>query len=272
MRAEIQQDPYLREGFELVVDGTPQSHVDLGDPTHLFYEYVRRMGHVVDLLPDGPITALHLGAGALTLPRYIAATRPGSRQQVLELEPDLVELVRRELPLPKEASIRIRYGDARESLGKLPDGLKGKVDVLVVDVFSGARTPAHVTSTEFYRECAAFLRLGGVLLVNAADGAGARFARSQANTLRVVFPDVAVLAESSVLRGRRFGNFVLVASNTPLPTEWLPRLLAGGPFPASMLHGSELRDWIADAPVVTDHTAVPSPNPARDVFQLRSRE
>ena len=269
--AEIRADRFVPGAFELVVDGTPQSHVNLDDPSELFFEYIRRMGHVIDQLgmPGEPITALHLGAGALTIPRYIEATRPGSRQQVLELEPQLVELVRRELPLPRGASIRVRYGDARETLGKLPAGLNGTVDVLVVDVFGGARIPAHVTSVEFYRECAQFLAPAGVLLVNVADGSGAAFARSQGATLDLVFEDLAVLAEPQVLRGRRFGNFVLVASRSPLPLEWMPRLLARGPHPATLVHGRELRDWIAGAPVVTDQTALPSPPPNRSVFQLR---
>ena len=279
MHAEIRADRWVPGAFELVVDGTPQSHVNLDNPSELFFEYIARMGHVIDQLklPGEPLTALHLGAGALTIPRYIEATRPGSRQQVLELEPELVELVRRELPLPRGASIRVRYGDARATLAKLPAGLKGAVDVLVVDVFGGARIPAHVTSVEFYRECAAFLAPDGVLLVNVADGSGAAFARGQAATLAMVFPDpstgsgqrLAVLAESQVLRGRRYGNFVLVASPAPLPLEWMPRLLAGGPHPATLVHDRELRDWIAGAPVVTDATAVPSPPPNRSVFQLR---
>lgn len=271
LHAEIRADRWVPGAFELIVDGTPQSHVNLENPADLFFEYVSRMGHVIDLLkqPGEPLTALHLGAGALTIPRYIEATRPGSRQQVLELEPELVELVRRELPLPRGASIRVRYGDARATLAKLPAGLRGAVDVLVVDVFGGARIPAHVTSVEFYRECAAFLAPEGVLLVNVADGSGAAFARGQAATLEMVFDDVAVLAESQVLRGRRFGNFVLVASHSPLPLEWMPRLLAGGPHPATLAHGRELRNWIAGAPVVTDATARPSPPPNRSVFQLR---
>src|SRR3954454_9206091 len=198
-------------GWELVVDGTPQSHVDLDDPTHLHFEYIARMGAVIDRLrmPGQPLTAVHLGAGALTIPRYVEATRPGSRQQVIELEPALVELVREELPLPRGASIRIRYGDAREVLGRLPTGLRAAADLLVVDIFGGDRIPAHVTSLEFYRECGAFLAPGGVLLVNVADGVGAAFARGQAATLVTAFADVAVVAESQVLRGRRFGNFVL---------------------------------------------------------------
>jgi spermidine synthase len=163
----------------------------------------------------------------------------------------------------------VRYGDARATLAKLPAGLKGAVDVLVVDVFGGARIPAHVTSVEFYQECAAFLAADGVLLVNVADGSGAAFARGQAATLAMVFDDVAVLAEPQVLRGRRFGNFVLVASHSPLPLEWMPRLLASGPHPATLAHGLELRNWIAGAPVVTDATALPSPPPSRGVFQVR---
>lgn len=271
MHAEIRADRWVPGAFELIVDGTPQSHVNLDNPTELFFEYIARMGHVIDQLklPGEPLTALHLGAGALTIPRYIEATRPGSRQQVLELEPALVELVRRELPLPRGASIRVRYGDARATLAKLPAGLKGTVDVLVVDVFGGARIPAHVTSVEFHRECAAFLAPDGVLLVNVADGSGAAFARGQAATLTMVFVDVAVLAEPQVLRGRRFGNFVLVASPSALPLEWMPRLLAGGPHPATLVHDRELRNWIAGAPVVTDATSLPSPPPNRSVFQLR---
>ena len=117
----------------------------------------------------------------------------------------------------------------------------------------------------------------GVLLVNVADGSGAAFARGQAATLSMVFDDnspgsgqrLAVLAEPQVLKGRRFGNFVLVASPSPLPLDWMPRLLARGPHPATLVHARALRDWIAGAPVVTDATALPSPPPNRSVFQLR---
>jgi spermidine synthase len=266
--AVIREDPFTPGSLLLVVDGTPQSHVDPNRPAELFFEYISRMGHVIDQLPAGPLTALHLGAGALTLPRYIDATRPGSRQQVLELEPALVDLVRAHIPLPRGSSIRIRYGDARATLGKLPGGLRGSVDLAVVDVFGGARIPAHVTSAEFYGEIGGFLTPEGVLLVNVADGGALAFARGQAATLGMVFADTALLAESAVLKGRRYGNFVLVASHAELPLEWMPRLLAGGPHPASVVRGRELRDWIAGAPVVTDASSTPSPPPARSIFQV----
>jgi spermidine synthase len=270
-RAVIEPDRWVPGAFTLIVDGTPQSHVNLDDPSQLFFEYVQRIGHLIDQIgmPGEPITAVHLGAGALTLPRYVEATRPGSRQQVIELESDLVDLVRAQLPLPKSASIRIRYGDAREVLGRLPGGLHGSADLVVVDVFSGARTPAHVTSIEFYREAAALLKPEGIMAINIADGPGLHFARGQAATLLGAVTDVAALAETQILKGRRFGNVVLVGSPGRLPLDWMPRLLAGGPHPSKVVTGPELREWIAGASIVTDATATPSPPPSRGIFQVR---
>ncbi len=269
--ATITPDRWVPGAFTLTVDGTPQSHVNLDDPADLFFEYVQRMGHVIDQLgmPGEPITAVHLGAGALTLPRYVEATRPGSRQQVVELESDLVDFVRAELPWSKKASIRVRHGDAREVLGKLPPGLHGTVDLVVVDVFSGARTPAHVTSIEFYRLAVALLSPRGIILANVADGPGLAFARSAAATLSAVLPSVAVLAETQILKGKRFGNLVMVGSASELPFEWMPRLLAAGPHPSKVVMGPELREFIAGAPVVVDATAIPSPPPTKNIFQVR---
>ena len=202
-------------GWELDVDGTPQSHVDLDDPTHLHFEYVARMGAVIDRLrmPRQPLTAVHLGAGALTMPRYVEATRPGSRQQVIELEPALLDLVRDRAAAPPR---RARSGcasatPARDS-GGCRRALVGNVDLLVSDVYSGAQTPAHLTTVEFYTAAARLLAPEGVLLVNVADGAGLAFARRQVATVRAVLEHVIVLAEVQTLKGRRFGNLVIAAS------------------------------------------------------------
>lgn len=256
-------------GFELEVAGTPQSHVDLDDPTHLHFEYVARMAAVIDRLrmPGQPLTAIHLGGGALTLPRYLAHTRPGSRQQVIELEQPLIDLVRAELPLPRGAQVRVRIGDAREVAAKLPAGLQGAADLVVSDVFAGAQTPAHLTTLEYYRVLAGLLAPGGVLLVNVADGAGLAFARRQVATVRAVLGEVIVLAEVQTLKGRRFGNLVIAASADPLPVEWLPRLMAAGPHPAKVAQSDEIDAFVRGAAVVTDADATASPKPAASLFE-----
>ncbi|WP_424936358.1 MULTISPECIES: spermidine synthase [Bacteria] len=255
-------------GYELLIDETPQSHVDQEDPTHLHFEYVARMGALIDQLgePGAALTAVHLGAGGMTLPRYVAATRPGSRQQVIELEAPLVELVRTQLPLPRGASIRIRVGDAREGIGRLPAAMTGRVDLVIADVYSGAQTPAHLTSVEFYREIAALLAPHGVLLVNVADGPGLAFARRQVATIRAVLSEVAILADAQILKGRRFGNLVLAAAATPLRADALPRVLAAGPHPAKVAQGAEVAAFARDAAIVTDATAVDSPRPDAGIF------
>lgn len=256
-------------GWELDVDGTPQSHVDLDDPTHLHFEYVARMGAVIDQLrmPGQPLTAVHLGAGAMTIPRYLEATRPGSRQQVIELEQALVDLVREQLPLPRGASLRVRNGDARAGLDRLPPSLVGHVDLLVSDVYSGAQTPAHLTTVEFYTSAARLLAPEGVLLVNVADGSGLAFARRQVATVQAVLEHVIVLAEVQTLKGRRFGNLVIAASASPLPTHWLPRLMAAGPHPAKVAEGAELVEFTRGARVATDADSTASPKPSSSLFE-----
>ncbi len=266
--AEIEEDRWVPGAIQLLVDGTPQSHVNLRDPGDVFFEYIRRIAHAIDLFkpPGQPISALHLGGGAFTLPRYIEATRPGSRQQIVELESALVELVRAAAPLPKRASIRVRHGDARTVVAKLPSGMLGAMDLVVVDVFAGARTPAHVSSTEFYGTIAPLLAPGGLVVVNATDGAGQAFTRGQAATLGAVFGSVAAIGEPQTLKGRRFGNVVLLASAGQVDLDWLPRLLAGGPHPARMLLGRELVEWQRGATPVTDADAKPSPEPPAELF------
>src|SRR5580698_1057679 len=100
-RVELLGDLDRPGAWMLLVDGVPQSHVDLNDPQHLELEYMRRLGHVADLAapPGEPLRVLHLGAGGLSLARYVAATRPGSDQLAIESDPEVAELVRERLPL-----------------------------------------------------------------------------------------------------------------------------------------------------------------------------
>ncbi len=269
-RATIEEDRHSPGSITLVVDGTPQSHVDVCRPNHLEFEYVRRIGHAIDLVaPErAPITAVHLGAGALTLPRYVAATRPGSRQQVVELERDLIAFVRAEVPLPRGAHIRIRIGDAREVLGSLPNGLHGCAHIVVTDVFSGAQIPAHVTSAEFYVIVRTILAPRGIVAVNVTDGAGLGFARGQAATLHTVFAHVALIVEKQTLTSRRFGNIVILGSHVPLPVGELAHRVARDLGRARVIHGADLIAFVAGAPTVTDATATGSPAPARSFFEL----
>ncbi|MGW1009713.1 spermidine synthase [Streptomyces termitum] len=264
--AELIPDRDRARAWTLLLDGAPQSHVDLDDPAALAFEYQRRLGHVIDLAapPGRPLQVLHLGGGAFTLARYTAATRPRSTQQIAEIDEPLVRFVRRELPLDPGARIRVRAADARAALGKVPDGW---ADLVVADVFRGARTPAHLTSTEFLTEVRRVLRPDGTYAANLADGPPLAHLRGQIATAAAVFPELALVADPTVLRGRRFGNAVLVASGLPLPVAELTRRVASDPHPGRVEHGRGLTDFTGGAAPVTDATAKPSPAPPPSAFR-----
>ncbi|TDU88701.1 methyltransferase family protein [Kribbella voronezhensis] len=231
--------------FVLRVDGSLQSQVDLADPANLCFEYVRRIGDVLDAVAERrqPISVLHIGGAGLTLARYVAATRPRSRQIVLEPDEDLTEFVRETLPLPKRAGIKVRPVTGRAGIAAVyPDS----VDVVIVDAFVHEAVPANLVTAEFVAECARVLRPAGLLVFNLIDGsAGLTFVRRVAATLRTHLTPPAggsegagpparlsgaaesrppggagfgvVLAERKVLRGKGFGNVVLVGSAQPVP-------------------------------------------------------
>ncbi|MFF9065200.1 spermidine synthase [Streptomyces sp. NPDC014891] len=264
--AELIPDRERPRAWTLLIDGAPQSHVDLDDPAHLTFEYQRRLGHIADLVapPQRPLQAVHLGGGAFTLARYVAATRPRSTQQIVELDGLLVQLVRRELPLDAGARIRVRSTDARAGLAKVQDGW---ADLVIADVFSGARTPAHLTSTEFLGEVRRVLRPGGFYAANLADGPPLTHLRGQIATAASVFPELALAADPTVLRGRRFGNAVLLASDRELPVAELTRRVATDPHPGRVEHGRALADFAGGAAPVTDASAKPSPVPPASAFR-----
>jgi hypothetical protein len=264
--AELVPDLSRTDSWLLFVDGIPQSQVDLGDPGYLEFEYVRRIGHVADLaFPEGqPLRALHMGGGAMTLPRYIAHTRPGSVQLVAELDAELTELVRRHLPLrrrrgaaagrgggagPGPGRIRVRAGDAREVLESVPADSQ---DLVISDVFAGALTPFHLTTVECAGAAARALRPGGVYAVNVADGPPLERVRAAVATVRSVFKETCMIAEAGVLRGRRLGNLVIAAGDSPLPYGVLRRAAAADPFPARVLDSAELNQFASGACVITD--------------------
>jgi len=258
--AELLWDAERTGGVELAVNGVPQSYVDTADPTYLSYAYVQLLADLVDLMPEGPLTALHLGGGACTLPRYVATTRPGSTQLVVELDARLADLVRAELGT---TGFKLKVAEARATVTRLDDASS---DVVVCDVFTGARIPEPVTTFEFVEQVARVLRPGGVYAMNVGDGGGLAFTRSMVSTLLAVFPHVGLIGDPGVLRGRRFGNLVLAGSHAPLPERGLRRRAARAIGTARVVLGREVADFPGGAAVIRDSTVGPTPTPPPDLF------
>lgn len=251
--AEVVRSPDDPDTVTLLVNGVPSSHLDLRDPLRLDFEYMQQMAAVLDHLPPpaGPLRAVHLGAAGCALARWVDAQYPGARQIAVDLDPMLVALVRQWFDLPRSPALRLRAGEARAELGTLPDG---SADVVVRDVFAGDRTPDHLTTVEFVRNTARALRPGGVYLANCADRPPLALARSEAATVAAVFAHVGVVSEPSLLRGRRYGNLVVIGTDDPelLTRPGLARDLRSLPVPARLLHGEDLAAFVGRATPLHD--------------------
>jgi hypothetical protein len=245
-------DEPASDGFTLYIGGEPQSHVFVEHQTHLLFDYLQRIANIVDLFVRSgePIAALHLGAGALTLPRYIALTRPESQQFVLESEENLLDFVTENLPLPRGTEFTVRTDDARRGLPWAASF--APFDLIVLDVYAGSSTPPHLTTVEFYQQLAALLSAEGVLVINVADDAGLTLVRAQTATIQAVLAHVVVLGSKDLIVGMGEGNAVLVGSPAPGILDLLPRLAAEGPHPNGVVPPAGLEAFIGDARAVTD--------------------
>jgi spermidine synthase len=252
--ARVEADPSRPSGRLLFLGGIECSYVDLTDPQHLEFSYIRRIADAVDLLRPAraPIEAVHVGGGGCTLPRYIAATRPRSRQLVYEKDAGLVELARRYLGLRTSPTLRVRLGDARERLRERP---AGSVDLVVGDAFDGVVVPAHLATLEFTAEVDRVLRPDGLYALNIIDCPPLRVSRTAAATVLAAFEHVALVTATDLLRERDAGNVVLLASRVPLPLGALARAAARGPQPDVLLERPAVVEFAADARPLLDAEA-----------------
>ncbi|MDO5535798.1 MAG: fused MFS/spermidine synthase [Propionibacteriaceae bacterium] len=268
MPAHVESDPFHPGAFRVVAGETAQSWVDLADPLRLEFEYVQRVGEALDATvlarpADERIRVVHLGGGGLTLPRYVAARRPGTAQIVCEPDANLVEEVRRVMPLPPRSGIKVRTVGGREGLEAMPPDY---IDALVLDAFDGPRVPSSLATAEFLEAVAARRRPGGVFIANVTDRAPFAWARRFAAAVRDVHRSILVSAESPVWKGRRFGNLVIVAADGRLPATELSRSAARAAFPYRFLAGREVADWIGAATPFTDADQQASPVPKRGTW------
>ncbi|WP_448810322.1 spermidine synthase [Agromyces bauzanensis] len=258
VRARLLPGRGTNGGYSLVVEGTTQSHVNPRDPLDLQLEYTRLIASVIDGCrePRIPLRVLHLGAGGLTVPRYVGAARPGSVQHVVELHRELFEFVLDTLPLDDGVELTVEFDDGRAAVERSVR-TAGGYDVAIVDVFSGSVSPRHMSTAEFFTELRRPLAPDGVIVVNTLATAGLAMSREVGATLTSILPEVLALAAPDVFADASLGNVVYAASAAPLDLDALARfanagLEGTGLRPIDVLRGPALDAFVDGAPVRRD--------------------
>jgi hypothetical protein len=231
----------------LLLDDLVHSSVNLRDPAELDLDYSRIIAAGIDVAAPGkrPVTTLHVGGGAFSLPRYLAASRPGSRNTVMEIDQAVVDTARDDFGLRDSPGLRVEVGDARLLV---KDERPGTYDFVIGDAFSSRSVPWHLTTREFLGELEGLMRPRGVYLMNVIDH-DLRFVRAEAATLRTVFRHVALF------RSLATTNLILVGSNEPIDATAIAATSRRRRAPVAPVTGEELTALIGDARILEDDFA-----------------
>ncbi len=252
--ASVRVDEARDGGRELVLDRLRHSYVDLDDPTHLEFPYVRAIVSAIDASfpASSPLDAYHLGGGALTVPRYLQAVRPDTRSLVSEIDPGVVQISRDQLGLSTSGDLAVRVEDGRLGLKRLTTASR---DLVVGDAFGGESVPWHLTTIEAMTDVRRVLADEGVYIANLIDHEPFGFARAEVATLQTVFANVVLVAEPRTFTQGGGGNLVVVASDAPIDAEAMRAALADRGVPWEVATGALLARWRSDARVLTDQFA-----------------
>ncbi|MCM3907279.1 MULTISPECIES: spermidine synthase [Trueperella] len=232
----------------LYVDGVESSAIDPKDPAHLEFEYMQHIRIALDAMIEGPVRALHLGGAGCALARAIDAERPGSRQLAIEIDPELATLVREWIDLPSAPRLRIRAEDARVTL----ETNQGSWNLIVRDTFASGRIPRYLTTVEAHAHAARLLADGGLYALNIAGEAGLAPVYREVRALRASFAHIAAIADPAIVKGHRFGNVILLASQAPLPLETISRAVRRLPLPTVVVGQARLEESAVGATLLHD--------------------
>jgi spermidine synthase len=251
-----------RRAYTLRVGRADQSYVDLDDPLRLEFDYLQRLADLIDCAaePGKRLRVVHVGGAAMSLPRYVAATRPWSAQLVLEPDAELTAFIRAYLPLPQRSGIKVRAVDGRSGITALREG---QADLVIIDAFVGTRVPAELTTAEYFADVCRVLSPTGTMMINLTDRGPLSYARRVLAGLTSSFTHRLLCAEPSTLKGRRFGNVILAGSSAALPVSKVADRAGRPPYPYRVVHGARLDQLVAKAAPFTDADAQWSPEPPR---------
>jgi hypothetical protein len=226
----VERDPGRPSGRRLRQRDMDASYVDLADPSHLEFDYLRWMRIV--LRGARARRVLHVGGGGCALARAMAAENPAGRQQVCEVDGDVLTMARTHLGLRRAPGLRVRQADGRDFVSAQPEGAW---DAIAIDAFVGAAVPRRLVTAEALIDAA---RVAPLALVNVVDDRAARAVGAIAAGMSEAYPSVWAL-------GARVGNTVVCgfSARTGIDLDRIAAQAAADPSPARLSQPAGTAPW-----------------------------
>lgn len=246
---------------KLILDRLVHSYNALDNPLKLTYGYEKQYAEMTAYLDDingpEPVSALFIGGGGYTFPRYMRVKHPDSIATVIEIDPVVTEVAHVHLGVNRDLDIESVNEDARQYLMGEP---ARPYDFIVGDAFNDYSVPYHLTTTEFNELIKKWLTDDGVYMVNLVDGGEARFVRAYVNTLQQTFEHVYLVPTLSNWEDSIRSTFVVTASDRPLNLDQLSRyrpLDEPAIFGRNLLSPAELEQFLneSERELLTDRYA-----------------
>ena len=224
---KVQRDDQRGESVRvLILDRLVHSYSDLENPLRLVYGYEKVYAESTryQSLSHDKLSALFIGGGGYTFPRYMEALYPNSDLDVIEIDPGVTLTAHDLLGLKPDTRIRTFNEDARTFLARQPNR---RYSLVMGDAFNDYSVPYHLTTREFNERVKAWLADDGIYMVNLIDGPRRDFLRAYVNTLLQTFPNVLVVPAIRSWRESPRVTFVVLASQTALNVDRFRNIDAG---------------------------------------------
>jgi spermidine synthase len=141
--------------------GAIQSRMQTEDPHSLDLAYTQTMMGFLLFKPE-PQNIAMIGLGGGSMAKFCHRHLPGTRLQVVEINPHVIAL-RDEFQVPPDDD---RFKVLRADGAQFVRHRSASHDVLLVDGFDSVGIPSRLSSQRFYDDCYNLLQPGGVMAVN----------------------------------------------------------------------------------------------------------
>jgi spermidine synthase len=234
-----------------------QSSMYLDAPFDTDFEYPAYLHTPLALKPDATRT-LVIGLGGGSVIKRMWRDYPDMRLDVVELDPDIVDVAYRFFELPQDDRISVFVDDGRRFMETAAD----TYDIAIVDAFDEDRVPRPLTTEEFMRLVRDRLAPDGVVAYNfigALKGDRSKPFRSLYRTLANVWRHVWVFTMDEGVAAEG-ANLILLGSDTDVTDDELRDRLASRvdgkvTVPAFHLFGENLYTGeirTGDVAIITD--------------------
>jgi spermidine synthase len=147
-------------------DAGKQSRIDLNDPDYLLLEYTRLIFAAL-FVNDKPFRALIVGLGGGVLPRAISRYIPDAEIDVVDIDPDVVEVAERFFMFTPGEQVKVHIADGRSFIREAAKNRENmKYDLVILDAFNSSSIPKHLITREFLLELLQVLDPKGVVAAN----------------------------------------------------------------------------------------------------------